>query len=91
MATYTYINTSSSSVIIASLLERCGFTASPSDLYKVGDAVTVKIAGKSFLGVITKPPHSDTGNYGVRFKIPTKPSGFKIVNTVASPAELSKP
>lgn len=43
------------------------FTASSSDQYKVGDKVETFVGGKWYPGVITKPPHEETKNYGVRF------------------------
>lgn len=48
--------------------------------YAVGDKVSVKAGGRWHDAVVTKPPHKETGNYGVRFKV-----GTKTVNTVADP------
>ena len=67
------------------LLEADTWVASDSDKYKVGDKVSISAGGKWFEGSITKPPHSVTKNYGVRFK-----AGKKTVNTVASENELKK-
>ena len=65
------------------LFEANKFTASPDDKYKVGDDVMVKAGGKWWEGKITKPPHEETKNYGVRFKY-----GTKVANTVAAEDEL---
>ena len=68
---------------VQDLFEADKWVASDSDKYKVGDEVMIKAGGKWWEGSITKPPHSETKNYGVRFK-----AGKKTVNTVASDEEL---
>jgi hypothetical protein len=57
--------------------------ASDSDKFKVGDLVSIKAGGKWWDGSITKPPHKETKNYGVRFK-----AGKKTVNTVSAEADI---
>lgn len=59
------------------------WVASDSDKYKVGDSVMIHAGGKWFEGTITKAPHKETKNYGVRFK-----AGKRTINTVASNNEL---
>lgn len=54
--------------------------------YVVGDKVLTKIGGKWIEATITKPPHKETGNYGVRARI-----GKTVINTVSSPEQLKKP
>ena len=51
--------------------------------YSVGDKVQTLIGGKWLPAVITKPPHKETGNYGVRIK-----HGKKTINTVSSLEQL---
>ena len=70
---------------VQELFEANKFTASDDDKYKVGDKVKIKAGGKWWDGSITKPPHEETKNYGVRFK-----NGKQTVNTVASESELKR-
>ena len=53
--------------------------------YAVGDKVLTLIGGKWLPAVITKPPHKETGNYGVRVK-----AGTRTINTVSSTDQLKK-
>jgi hypothetical protein len=53
--------------------------------YAVGDKVMTMIGGKWLPAVITKPPHKETGNYGVRVK-----AGTRTINTVSSTDQLKK-
>lgn len=53
--------------------------------YQVGEKVMTLIGGKWLSATITKPPHAETGNYGVRVK-----HGTKTINTVSSPNQLKK-
>ncbi len=62
-----------------------GWKSSPDDKYKVGDAVETHVGGKWLPATITKPPHTETKNYGVRFKF-----NNKTVNTVSSEDQLRK-
>lgn len=51
--------------------------------YQVGDKIETLIGGKWLPGVITKPPHKETKNYGVRLK-----HAGRIINTVSSLEQL---
>lgn len=54
--------------------------------YSVGDKVETLVGGRWIPATITKPPHKETGNYGVRFKV-----GKKVMNYVSSPNQLRRP
>lgn len=56
---------------------------SESQTYSVGDKVETFFGGKWLPATITKPPHKETGNYGVRFKIKTT-----VMNTVSEPSKI---
>lgn len=53
--------------------------------YSVGEKVETLVGGRWIPATITKPPHKETGNYGVRFVV-----GKKTMNYVSSPKQLRK-
>lgn len=51
--------------------------------YSVGDKVETFVGGKWVPATITKPPHKETGNYGVRIKVKST-----VMNTVSEPSKI---